>query len=356
MKSLSQEEKDIILDFYFRCGSQERIDKARDMIASDERAAKLYARLEDTLVQLDHVKYEPCPQNLVDLTVARLKLAASAEQASLEKLLAAEQQKSFQAQTIAATIRRSFWKNIAEVAAVAAVILVVVGVYFPATSNMRQIAWRNRCNAGLSRVGAGIAGYRNDHNSALPAVNMTAGSPWWKVGEQGEENQSNTRHIWLLVKGGYVKAEDFVCPGKEDGKPATMDIAQIQKYNDFPNRRSVNYSFMLMGNKMAKQIEKRGAKTVMLSDLNPVFEKIFNDNGLLNESDEFTRVLISRQLMEMMSTNHKNKGQNVLFGDGASKFKKDRVIFGDDIFTLKDKSIYSGREMTFDIGDIFLAP
>ena len=356
MESLNKEEKDIILDFYFRCGDEKHITRARDMIASDPRAAKLYSRLEETLTQLDHIKYEPCPDNLVDLTIARLKLAASAEQARLESLLATEHRKSTQARSMAATTRQSFWRNVAEVAAVAAVILVVVGVYFPTTSNMRQIAWRNRCNAGLARVGAGIASYTNDHNGALPAVKMTAGAPWWKVGDQGTKNQSNTRHIWLLVKDGYVKSEDFVCPGRKDGQPANLDIAQVRRYSDFPNRRSMNFSFMLMNDKTARRLRKAGSKMVMLSDLNPVFETLVENRDLLKESDEFTRVLISRQLMEMMSTNHKGKGQNLLFGDGSAQFKKIRIILGDDIFTIKGKNIYSGCEIPFNDEDIFLAP
>ena len=356
MESLNKEEKDIILDFYFRCGDEKRITRARDMIASDPRAAKLYSRLEETLTQLDHVKYEPCPDNLVDLTIARLKLAASAEQARLESLLATEHRKSTQTQSIVATVRQSFWRNVAEVAAVAAVILIVVGVYFPTTSNMRQMAWRNKCNATLARVGAGITGYTNDHNGALPSVKMVAGSPWWKVGDQGAKNQSNTRHIWLLVKNGYVKSEDFICPGRKDGRPANLDIAQVRRYSDFPNRQSMNFSFMLMNGKTARQLKKAGSKMVMLSDLNPVFETLIENRDLLKDSDEFTKVLISRQLMEMMSTNHKGKGQNLLFGDGSAKFKKTRIILGDDIFTIEGKNIYSGSETPFSDKDIFLAP
>lgn len=95
---------------------------------------------------------------------------------------------------------------------------------------------------------------------------------------------------------------------------------------------------------------------VMLSDLNPVFETLVENRDLLKESDEFTKVLISRQLMEMMSTNHKGKGQNLLFGDGSAQFKKIRIILGDDIFTIKGKNIYSGCEMPFNDEDIFLAP
>ena len=94
MPNLNKEEKEVILDFYFRCGDPERINRGRDLIASNPEAAQLYARLEDTLTQLDSVKYEPCPDNLVEITVAKLKLAASSEQARLQSLLADEQKKT----------------------------------------------------------------------------------------------------------------------------------------------------------------------------------------------------------------------------------------------------------------------
>ena len=98
MTNLTSEQKDIILSFYFRCGTAEEIDRARDLIASDRRAADLYAELERSLGLLDSVKYEPCPDNLAEITIAKLKLAASAEkalteQSEIDRLLAKERRK-----------------------------------------------------------------------------------------------------------------------------------------------------------------------------------------------------------------------------------------------------------------------
>lgn len=354
MNSLSREEKDIILDFYFRCGSTERINQARDMIASDPRAAALYASLEGSLKSLDSIKYEPCPDNLAELTVARLRLVASSEQARLESLLAEEQRRTEHSNLSGVTTKRSFWHNIAEFAAVAAVFLVFVGVYFPVTNSMRQISWRNKCNDNMGSVSAGLGGYAGDHNGSLPAVDMNLGSPWWKVGNQGKENQSNTRHIWLLVKGGYVNLDSFICPGRKDTPVQQLDASKATRLSDFPNRKAMSYSSKFIANDTAKK--NIGSKTVLLSDLNPVFENKFSDSAIWGKSDNFTRVLIDKQLLEMMSSNHLGKGQNVLLSDGSSDFQKSRVMFGDDIFTVKGKSVYSGCEVPSDNQDIFLAP
>jgi hypothetical protein len=83
---LNQQEQQIILDFYFRCGSEEDINRGRDLIASNPEAARLYDGLEETLTELDSIKYEPCPENLSYFNLARLKLTASATQAGQANL------------------------------------------------------------------------------------------------------------------------------------------------------------------------------------------------------------------------------------------------------------------------------
>jgi len=310
-----------------------------------------HAKLEDSLSQLDSVKYEPCPENLVELTVAKLKLAASSEQARLESLLAAEQSKTSHMESPVATTSRSFWRNVVEVAAIAAVVLVVVGVSLPSLSRMRQ---RAVCKAHLMRIGQAIARYANDHDGALPSVVMTAGSPWWNVGDQGEKNQSNTRHVWLLVKKGYLDGKYFVCPGRKDAKAVSYTPAQLAGYNDFPSRQHINYSFTFMSDKTGQS--QKGRKSILLADLNPVFEKLFDKGKCVCAPDKSTRIFIEGQLSKIMSANHAGRGQNILFGDGSSDFKKTRIIFNDDIYMVRDAQSYSGCEVPCDDDDIFLAP
>jgi len=351
MSNLSKEEKEVILDFYFRCGEEERINQGRDLIAGNPEAAQLYASLEDSLRQLDSVKYEPCPENVAELTVSKLKLAASSEQARLESLLAAEQRKTVHMESPVATTSRSFWRNVAEVAAIAAVVLVVVGVSMPSLSRMRA---KSVCQANMMRIGQAITRYANDNNGALPAVAMKAGTTWWKVGDQGAENQSNTRHVWLLVKKGYLEGKDCICPGMKDAARVTYTQAQLERYHDFPSRWHISYSFKFTSDKCGKNQKGRG--NILLADLNPVFEKIFNRGKGACIPSERTKVLLSKQLLNIMSANHAGRGQNILFGDGSSKFMKTRIVFGDDIYTVRDAESYSGCEVPCDEDDIFLTP
>lgn len=360
METLTREQKDIILDFYFQCGPEEDIDKARQLIATDLRAAELYSSLEDSLCQLDSEKYGPCPDNLTEITIAKLQLAASAEtakaeteNAGLKTLLQKEHTKIQEpAPAPALTARRNFLSNIYDIAAVAAVIIVISLVGFPSFSYMRQKSQQNVCNANMFRVGLGLANYTNDNNS-LPFLATAAGKPWWKVSRPGQQNHSNTRPLWLIVKNGYLDPKDFTCPGRADARNINFDFTDPQRFSDFPSRKYISYSFILISAKNAKR--KVTASDIMLADRNPLFERIFEQSPNF-DADEFEKLILNEQLQKMMSISHRGKGQNILFGDGAVFFKKSRVISGDDIYTITGQNEYSGCEAPSTKDDTFLIP
>jgi prepilin-type processing-associated H-X9-DG protein len=176
------------------------------------------------------------------------------------------------------------------------------------------------------------------------------GDPWWKVGYQGKENQSNTRHIWLLVKGGYVNPADFVCPGRSRCQTAQLDPSEVQNYNDFPSRKYVTYSFRIRCSKPGEE-SPRGQK-VLAADSNPLFERLPNDYSKPFKLEPNIDLLI------LNSINHNHRGQNVLFCDGSTAFVKVRQIgtSEDDIFTLQDTDTYQGVEVPARETDAFLAP
>jgi hypothetical protein len=352
MSNLKQEEKELILDFYFRCGDEDNITRARDMIASKPEAAKLYAGLEETLTQLDSIKYEPCPDNIVELTVARLKLAASKGAPKLHNLLEKEQKKTFVREKQSVTVHPHHWRNIIEVAAIAAVILIITGLGFPMLSNVRQKSWQTACQAKLGKVGQGLVNYAYDNRDTLPSVATSAGSPWWKVGDQGSKNHSNTRHLWLLVKENYVDAENFTCPGHKKATPVRFDTASLHQYNDFPSRNNLSFSFRTKCN---KTLEKMRSVTIIMADRNPVFANIPQGNEYF-KFNEFTKIFVSEELKRAMSPNHNSKGQNLLNCDGSARFSPNRVVDGDDIFMIEGVDQYSGCEVPRDDHDIFLAP
>jgi len=333
------------------------LESAKKLIETDSRARQFYEQLKDTLQFLNHLDHDAedqCPEHLAELTVNKLKVASSAENARIHSLLAEEGEKVASGpvaynENIKISRFRSFWQNLPDVATVACVLLIVASVAFPTFNHMRDKSRQVACSACMGNVGRGIAAYRNDNSSSLPAVATVAGAPWWKVGDQGQKNQSNTRHPWLLVKNGYVDAGNFVCPGRKDGIKAEFTKEQLQKLNDFPSRRHISYSYMFMCDKRAKR--QWNGRTVIMADMNPIFARVSPSTT----RQQFETLSIGDQLRKAMSPNHR-KGQVILFFDGSALYKKVRILSGDDIYMAKDKTAYTGCEVPGDITDIFLVP
>jgi len=352
MSSLTKDDKDLILDFYFRCADEERINRGRDLVASNPEAAILYAQLEETLTQLDSDKYEPCPENLVELTIARLKLAASSGETQLHKLLELEQQKDLTAQGPPQPPRFvkpepfpwSFRENLFKMVALAAGILIVVGIAFSTLSGMRQRAWRITCKDRLGNIGAGFIRYAGDNDGRIPYVATMAGARWSR-GDKG----SNTRHPYLLGKQQYVKPQNFICPGNRNAVAMDIPIDQLALHNDFPSTNNFSFSSRIMCDKSSKRLN--GQRYILMSDLSPVFESFYASN-----SRPPALLVVDKKLIERLSSNHRGRGQNILRSDGSVEYITVRFIQGDDIFTINGIRKYERCEIPCDEKDTFLAP
>jgi hypothetical protein len=368
MDKLTQEQQQLILDFYFRCGALEDIDAGRDLIAAAPRAAKLYASLEDTLTDLDHIKYESCPDNLVDLTIARLKLVATSSKPSnsrLHQLLEQEHSSPVSASKPAHTLSSSVHppnkggvlRPLFEVLAAAASIALVAGILFPsfgfARAKYRQVA----CQNNMRVLGAGFASFIKDNdrtNDGLSEVRVKAGSPWWRIGDQGQQARSSTRYPFMLVKGGYVDGRVFVCKGNQEAETFKNQAGTLTQLHDFPSHKNISYSFSLLCDKNVDPL--LCAKKIIASDLNPVFQKIRCEKTISKGMDEFIKLQLNEQLKQSMSANHRGKGQNLLYGDGSVVYARSRIVNGDDIYTVRDVDVYTGRETPTHKDDVFLVP
>jgi hypothetical protein len=343
MTRLSNQQKQLLFDYCLGLTSEKETTEAEQLISSNEKAAKIHSKLKSALSPLDGLEPESCPDELAEQTIWRLNNLARSSQLRLQQLLADEQAR-------AVTVKSRLWYNLGDMLAAAAVIVFVAGVLITPLRFARQKSWQQRCQMQLRHIWQGIKNYSADYDGELPAVATATGAPWWKVGYQGEENHSNTRHIWLLAKGDYVNPSDFVCPAASQGRALQFDASQVQYYNDFPHRRYVTYSFRIRCNKPTK-LHLLGPK-VLIADLNPLFERLPQ-----NYSKSF-KLKLNKDLLTLNSPNHNRCGQNVLFRDGGVKFVKMRRIgiAEDDIFTLQNTDIYQGIEVPSREADAFLAP
>lgn len=350
MTLLSNEEKELIFDYCLGVASEERAAQAQQLVSSNPEATKLHSQFKNALEPLNSLQPERCPDHLAEGTVFRLNNLARSSQVELENLLAGEQHRQVAA-------RRGFWRNFAEVAAVAAVIIFFASVSIPSLNAARQEAWKTYCQAQLGRIATAMTQYTSDNEGTLPSVATATGAPWWKVGYQGTENHSNTRHLWLLVKDSYAEPADFVCPGRSQGRAVGLHRVHVEKLLDFPSRRNVTYSFRIIPAERIKQLAS--GHRVLMADLSPIFEKSCKGfDGPLTAGNEFATVKLCKKLRNMNSRNHAERGQNVMFADGSVEFRKQRTteISLDDMFTVRGKDSYRGCEMPASDDDVFLAP
>jgi hypothetical protein len=245
------------------------------------------------------------------------------------------------------------WVGIFRRLATAAVFLIVASVLFNTVNYLRYNSRLQRCQSQMAGVFRGLRHYIADHDGQPPRVAAAAGDPWWEVGNQGDENHSNTRNVFLLVRDGYVRAGDFVCSGCPRGGHAAITPADLKAYKDFPSRSCVTYSFQISCGQTSGGQTSDGkllCRRVIMADWNPLFEELPRD------FDKPLQLQLTREMLSRNSLNHKRRGQNILFGDGGVSFLKTRLIGTDDIFTLQDTDIYEGCELPSCETDFFLAP
>lgn len=341
MTSLSTEQKHLLFDYCIGLTSEEETAEAETLISSNQEAAEIHSKLKSALAPLASLEPETCPDDLAEATIGRLTNLARSGQLQLEQLLATEQSR-----TVA--MRNHLWLKFGKVAAAAAVILILVGTLFPPLQFARA---KNQCQMHLSRIFDGMHLYSSDHDGKMPEVARAEGAPWWKVAYPGKENHSNTRRVWLLVKGSYVVPANFVCPGWRQGGVLRFSTLEVEKYNDFPAREYITYSFQIRCPRASQNVICR----TIMADLNPLSERLPKDYP------ESLKLRIDETLLNLNSINHNRRGQNVLFGDGSAKFVKVRRvgIAEDDIYTLQDMSCgceVKGCETPSCESDAFLAP
>ena len=341
MSKFSDFEKELIFDYCLGLEPGESHEKAKSLIESNIEASELYKLLKRSLCPLDSLVEQQCPEYIVEHTVERLCKAANSSHIKLEQLLGDERNQS------AGKLR--FWPNLSQVVTAAAVIVFVATVLFPVLKSARQNSWKQKCQLQLSQIAGGLSNYSTDYDNRLPSVATANGQPWWKVGCGSQDNCSNTRNAWLLVKEGYVKPVNFVCPGVRDGKVLQFDASQAAQYNDFPGKKYITYSSKILTKK--DTLVSLG-RNPFFSDANPLFE------NLPQNSSKTLQLKLNKKLSTINSINHNRKGQNVLFTDGSVEYANGRNIGPnkDDIFTLQNTDVYNGYEVPVSEADSFLAP
>jgi len=332
MRSLSKQQKQVLFDYSLGLDDESQAGQAKALVEKSNEAADIRSKLKIVLAPLDMLHPEPCPDHLAQRTVWRLMQLAHAERSAGEPV----------------AIKSRPWRNLAEVGAIAAVVFLVTGVLIPSLGFARYQYRKHVCQGRLAGIGSSVSLYCSDYDGNLPAVTADVNQPWCNIGNQGQENQSNTRNPYLLLKLGYHnRPKDFICCGRRQGRISPLKFSEVESYNDFPGSNYITYSFRVFCHQPVKM--NLFGDQPLLADRNPVFEHVQADNF---------RVRLDEELSTTASMNHNRRGQNVLFGGGHTEFLKTRHVGipRDDIFTVQNVAEYRGDERPACEKDSFLGP
>jgi len=330
MERSERDRFDLLLDWHLdRLDEAERSDwqcRLRD----DASLRSESDRLGKLLEPLGHWAAAPAPANLAERVLRRV--APSDHARPLVAQVPIENR----------GIRRlSYFFPPKEALAVAACIVLLLGVFVPSLSALRGGSQRALCENNLASVFRGVSAYQASFGGALPFAGGNANASWLPGGAENRPFQSNSRHVFMLIKGQYVsRMSHFVCPSGARG--ATPCEPTEPTGDDFPQSCNYSYSSMSLGG-AAPCVKPRTAIPYM-GDSNPLFV-----NARYNAS-------IDPQTAN--SPAHRGQGQTVLTLDGRVLWMT-TPIFGvhrDNVWLIGNLRRYTGSEAPSCETDVQLVP
>lgn len=202
--------------------------------------------------------------------------------------------------------------RVADLATVAAAVLILGAVLWPMVSAFRGSAMRTACEANMAMLATGMSSYAESSKDSLPLATAAFGdSRWWDVGRP----TSNSANLFKLFRDGYVSGDALACPGNPHAcKPG---ISLPPTAPDWQNLEQVSYSMQILRGPDRPNWGS-GERRPIMADRSPI-------------------VLASLQgrpvWAEASSPNHGGYGQFILMSDGSSEWHTSPVLEnGDNIW------------------------
>ena len=335
MSGLDQQEKELVFQDCLGLSSAEEAARTSQLRADNARADESHEKIRAALAPLQSLTPQACPDALAERTIERLR------ELTREHLASAPPQ----------VVQIGRARNIGNTIAVAASILLVVGILIPSSRLMRHRYYLRRCAGQVANLFRGLDHYSADHDDLFPAVARAANAPWNRIGQPGPDNYSNTRNPYLLLKYDYVeRPEDFVCCGSKIDRAVALTPSEIKAHWDFPSRDRITYSYRVMSNPFVKKASL--ASLPVMADMNPHFEQpsACTAAGM--------RLRPVPDLPRLNSVNHARRGQTVLYGGGHVRYSRTRFLgdSSDDIYMTEDSEECHGDEVPDCLTDTLLGP
>jgi hypothetical protein len=339
-----------LLDYH--CGLDDASQRAETeaLLSEDAEARKLQHALSKVLKPLASQRNLPAPDGLAEQTVAYISQHRQAQaMAKASAAIAAGQH-----DTGADRTKWVAW-NLRDAIAIAAAIVIMFMAAKPGLNHARALSNQMACAANLHSAGLAFGNYAANYDDAMPFVACQPDEIWWRVGDTGEVNKSNTRSYYLLVKEDFLPLEGLVCRNVEEICNHIANSPEKRfELEDFVCANSLNYSFMLMFDARPKRLGETESRVVM-ADSNPIFSVA----GCHPIAGDDQCIAVGQDKAYANSPNHDSRGQNILFCDGGVAFSQSRLvsISRDDLYTIQSNpDRYFGRETQQGDNDEFVAP
>ena len=221
---------------------------------------------------------------LIDDTLARIQSAIESQESNLQ----------IETHRGAPSLR---W---ADLISVAAVLLIGASVIWPVVGQIRHRGQLASCVAGLGNVAMAFDSYASGHKDALPVATAgLGGGTWWNVGKPSHSNAAN---LYTLIDHDYTSIDQLACPGNPNAPTVELD----DQAHDWRSLEEVSYSYRILFGAVRPNLHS-GARFVIIADASPV-----------------VRAAIAGKAFDPYgnSLNHRQKGQHVLWSDGAAQWAK----------------------------------
>jgi hypothetical protein len=292
----------------------------RGRFAEEPGLAAQNEALTSVFEALGVLRTEPAPRDLVGRTMARVQAAGP-------PLRVAPKQPA--GRRLERVVRLG---PLRDALAVAAVIVLVIGLGVPSVLHVRERQQRLGCSWNMAQIGSAVQQYASVFNSSLPFTGWSNKNTWQPTNEPGVETVPNRRHVYPLLRSTFVRdPRVFVCPSQPH---VPMPSAEVPRHSDFLEARNVSYAYQNMAG--VRPSANDDPRLPILADENPLFV----DGRPLIDALRLGSGPASNSLA------HRRAGQNILTLRGEVRWTKSPQagVNGDNIWVLDGVARYTGRE------------